>query len=125
MMLDRPFEYLSGVVGAPPDHLKVRSLHSLMNLIDQPYLATQLIFTLLASYPLGHIYIRLPPSKPAYKDIFSILTSCFFLLALFKMYWGFIQLFADSVVVWLIVKSGVGVGKDGRGQGWMPWVVFA
>jgi hypothetical protein len=40
------------------------------------------------------------------------------------MYWGFIQLLADSVVVWLIVKSGLGVGKDGRGQGWMPWIVF-
>lgn len=34
-MLDKPFNYLSGVVGAPPDHLKVSSVQFPASLLDQ------------------------------------------------------------------------------------------
>jgi hypothetical protein len=41
------------------------------------------------------------------------------------MYRGFLELLFDSVLVWAIAKSRIGVDKNGRGQGWMPWAVFA
>jgi hypothetical protein len=40
------------------------------------------------------------------------------------MKWGYIQLVADAVTVWGIVVGKVGVRPDGRGEGWMPWLVF-
>lgn len=84
----------------------------------------QLFFSLLVAYPLAHVYIRIPPAQKTYKHAFSVLVSSFFMYGLFRMKWGLIQLLADSVIVYGIVTSKVGVDNNGRGQGWMPWVVF-
>ncbi|KAH8088169.1 MBOAT, membrane-bound O-acyltransferase family-domain-containing protein, partial [Filobasidium floriforme] len=103
--IDVPFERASPLIGAPPDHLK-------------------LIFILVSSYPLAHIFTRLPPTAPHLKHLFSIVLTSFYLVGMFRMKWGYIQLVADAVAVWGIVVGKVGVRRDGRGEGWMPWLVF-
>jgi lysophospholipid acyltransferase len=87
-------------------------------------LLNQLIFILLTSYPLAHIFIRIPNSQKTLKHLFSIGLTSFYLIGLFRMKWGFVQLVADAMITWGLVVAQVGV-KDGKGQGWMPWLVFA
>jgi hypothetical protein len=58
------------------------------------------------------------------KHLFSIVLTSFYLVGMFRMKWGYIQLVADAVTVWGIVVGKVGVRPDGRGEGRMPWLVF-
>lgn len=116
---DADLEYLF-LIHPLPRRLVIPRARSLA----RPSPGTQLIFILVSSYPLAHIFTRLPLTAPHLKHLFSIVLTSFYLVGMFKMKWGYIQLVADAVAVWGIVVGKVGVRPDGRGEGWMPWLVF-
>ncbi|KAI1497505.1 MBOAT, membrane-bound O-acyltransferase family-domain-containing protein [Biscogniauxia marginata] len=93
-----PFEYLSGVIGASPDELK-------------------LIFSFLLSYPLAGLLKRVPDARPEYKNLFIISCSLFYLVGLFSLWAG---------VRTLLVASGVAYALAYylRTSPYMPWIAF-
>ncbi|WVQ79951.1 hypothetical protein IAT38_002052 [Cryptococcus sp. DSM 104549] len=97
MFWDPAFDQASAVVGAPPDQLK-------------------LIFSLLVSFPLGSLFVRLPPSRPNLAHIFSIAISTFFLVPLLGMGDGMLHLLLSCLATYAISVSMRGPN--------MPWVVF-
>ncbi|KAI0127502.1 MBOAT, membrane-bound O-acyltransferase family-domain-containing protein [Xylariales sp. AK1849] len=67
--IHKPFELLSGAIGASPDELK-------------------LIFSFLLSYPLAALLKRVPDTRPDYKNAFIIGCSLFYLVGLFDLWDG-------------------------------------
>lgn len=76
----------------------------------------QLITCFLISYPLGSLYIRVPSSAPTLRHLFSIGISFFFLVAVLKLWTGFLQLLASVLATYYIALTMKGPN--------MPWVVF-
>ncbi|AEO69311.1 uncharacterized protein THITE_2119570 [Thermothielavioides terrestris NRRL 8126] len=96
--IHRPFVYLADQIGAGPDELK-------------------LIFSLLLSYPLAGILKRVPDARPAYKNLFSLGISIFYLVGLFDLW--------DGLRTMLISAAGAyAIAKFLRGSPYMPWVGF-
>ncbi|WVF71254.1 hypothetical protein IAT40_006056 [Kwoniella sp. CBS 6097] len=98
MFWDPVFERASALAGAPPDQLK-------------------LIFSLLISYPLGSLFVRLPPSKPYIAHIFSIVVSTFVIWPLLGLGGGLLHLLFSIAGTYVIASTQ-------RGKN-MPWIAFA
>ncbi|KAI8954600.1 MBOAT family protein [Xylaria longipes] len=96
--INKPFELLSGVVGASPDELK-------------------LIFSFLLSYPLAGLLKRIPDSRPDYKNLFIISGGLFYLVGLYSLWTGIRTLFISSAVTY-------GLAYYLRTSPYMPWMAF-
>ncbi|KAG9239400.1 MBOAT family protein-like protein [Amylocarpus encephaloides] len=92
-----PFQYVAGILGASTDELK-------------------LIFSFLLSYPLAGVLKRVPDSKPALKNLFTIGVSAFYLVGLFDLWGGASTLAISSIGSYCIAKY-----IDGP---FMPWIGF-
>ncbi|WWD17220.1 hypothetical protein CI109_101658 [Kwoniella shandongensis] len=97
MFWDPLFDKVSTLVGAEPDQLK-------------------LIAGLLISFPLGSLYIRLPPSRPNIAHLFSVIVSTIFLVPLLGLGGGMLHLLFSIAGTYLIVVTMKGPN--------MPWVAF-
>ncbi|WWC70084.1 uncharacterized protein I206_104030 [Kwoniella pini CBS 10737] len=97
MFWDPLFDRASDILGSPPDQLK-------------------LIFSLLISYPLGSLYVRLPPSKPYMAHLFSIVVSTFVVVFLLEMRTGMLHLLFSITGTYIISAT-----LKGRN---MPWIAF-
>ncbi|KAK8864477.1 hypothetical protein IAR55_001727 [Kwoniella newhampshirensis] len=97
MFWDPLFDKASTIFGASPDQLK-------------------LIASLLISFPLGSLFIRLPPSRPNLAHLFSIVVSTIFLVPLLDLGGGMLHLLFSICGTYMIV-----VTMKGRR---MPWVAF-
>ncbi|KAF7301578.1 hypothetical protein MIND_00723300 [Mycena indigotica] len=95
-MLD-PFEAAADVFGASADQVK-------------------LIFCLLVTYPLGSLFIRIPPTQPGLKHIFNIVITIIFFFPLLRLQVAFFQLLASILATFFITKYV-------RSKQ-MPWIVF-
>jgi lysophospholipid acyltransferase len=71
---------------------------------------------MLISYPLANLFTKLPRSQPWLRHLFNIGVSSFYLLGVFHLYWGWLQLVVSSMVTYVIAKYYKGNS--------MPWVVF-
>lgn len=96
--INKPFELLSGVVGASPDELK-------------------LIFSFLLSYPLAALLKRVPDTRPDYKNVFIISGGLFYLVGLYSLWTGIRTLFISSAVTY-------GLAHYLRTSPYMPWIAF-
>jgi len=92
-----PFEYVAGVLGTSPDELK-------------------LIFSFLLSYPLAGLLKRIPDERPAFKNLFIIIISAFYLVGLFDLWSGVRTIAISSVAAYAIAAF-----VDGP---FMPWIAF-
>ncbi|WVW84013.1 hypothetical protein I302_106040 [Kwoniella bestiolae CBS 10118] len=97
MFWDPLFVKGSELLGAPPDQLK-------------------LIFSLLISYPLGSLYVRLPPSKPYIAHLFSVVVSTFVVVFLLEMRTGMLHLLFSITGTYIIAAT-----INGKN---MPWISF-
>ncbi|WWC89239.1 uncharacterized protein L201_004158 [Kwoniella dendrophila CBS 6074] len=97
MFWDPLFDKASEALGSPPDQLK-------------------LIFSLLISFPLGSLYVRLPPSKPYLAHLFSIIVSTFVVVFLLEMRTGMLHLLFSIIGTYIMAATLK--GKN------MPWIVF-
>ncbi|TDL29602.1 MBOAT-domain-containing protein [Rickenella mellea] len=95
--MDALFVPLASAVGASVDQIK-------------------LISCLLFSYPLGSLFIRMPSSQPAFKHLFSISVTIFYLLGVFSLWNGFFQLLGSILATYFIAANVRGPS--------MPWIVF-
>ena len=77
----------------------------------------QLLFSLLISYPLGSVFVRLPSSRPYLAHLFSICLSTFFLGPLLGMWTGMLHLACSFLGTYFLVTFSKGPR--------VPWVVFA
>lgn len=59
----------------------------------------------------------IPKSKPYLKHIFNITISTFYLLGVFKLYSGWLQLMGSAIVTYTLAKYK-------SNAVWMPWTVF-
>ncbi|KAI0883473.1 MBOAT family protein [Annulohypoxylon maeteangense] len=96
--INKPFEFLSGVVGASPDELK-------------------LIFSFFISYPLAGLLKRVPDARPEYKNAFVISGGLFYLVGLYSLWAGVRTLFISSAVTY-------GLAHYLRTSAYMPWIAF-
>ncbi|KAI1189874.1 MBOAT family protein [Nemania serpens] len=96
--INKPFELLSGAVGASPDELK-------------------LIFSFLLSYPLAGLLKRIPDNRPDYKNVFIISGGLFYLVGLYSLWTGIRTLFISSAVTY-------GLAYYLRTSPYMPWMAF-
>ncbi|KAI0022080.1 MBOAT, membrane-bound O-acyltransferase family-domain-containing protein [Xylariomycetidae sp. FL0641] len=96
--INKPFELLSGAVGASPDELK-------------------LIFSFLLSYPLAGLLKRVPDARPELKNLFVISGGLFYLVGLYSL-WGGIRT--------LLIASGgtYALAYYLRTSPYMPWLAF-
>lgn len=76
----------------------------------------KLIFSFLLSYPLAAVLKRIPDNRPAFKNIFIIFVSCFYLVGLFDLWAGVRTLAISSVGAYAIAQF-----IDGP---FMPWIGF-
>jgi len=76
----------------------------------------KLIFSFLLSYPLAAFIKRFPANKPGLKNAYIILVSLFYILGLFELWDGLLQLFISAAGAYLIASTI-------RGS-LMPWVGF-
>lgn len=95
--IDTPFKAVSSLLGASVDELK-------------------LITSFLLSYPLAAVLKRIPDAKPAYKNLFIITVSLFYLVGLFDLWAGVRTLLISSVGAYSIAKYVQGP--------YMPWIGF-
>ncbi|KAH7105600.1 endoplasmic reticulum protein [Auriculariales sp. MPI-PUGE-AT-0066] len=95
-MLD-PFEYTASLTGANTDQIK-------------------LIVSFLLNFPLGSVFIRIPPAYPALRHLFSIIVTYGELLWLFHDWLGTFVVVLTSLVTYFIAKHVRGTN--------MPWLVF-
>ncbi|KAI1074075.1 MBOAT family protein [Whalleya microplaca] len=96
--INKPFELLSGVVGASPDELK-------------------LIFSFLLSYPLAGLLKRVPDARPQFKNLFIVGCGLFYLVGLFSLWAG--------VRTILIASGGTyALAYYLRTSPYMPWIAF-
>lgn len=92
-----PFEYVGGILGTPPDQLK-------------------LVFSFYLSYPLAGILKRIPDREPWKKNAFIVLVSLFYLVGLFDLWDGLITLFISAAAAYIIAWK--------IESPYMPWVGF-
>ncbi|SMQ53226.1 unnamed protein product [Zymoseptoria tritici ST99CH_3D7] len=92
-----PFDYVSGLLGAATDEVK-------------------LIVLFLLSYPLAAILKRLPDDKPQVKNVFNISVAIFYLVGLFDLWGGLVVILIDAIGTYLIAAYIQGP--------YMPWVGF-
>ncbi|KAK0711165.1 MBOAT, membrane-bound O-acyltransferase family-domain-containing protein [Lasiosphaeris hirsuta] len=92
------FVYLSSIIGAGPDELK-------------------LVFTFLISYPLAGVLKRIPDARPAQKNLFLLGVSVFYLVGLFDLWDGLRTILFSALGTYAIAKFL-------RGSPYMPWVGF-
>ncbi|EXJ64424.1 hypothetical protein A1O7_00760 [Cladophialophora yegresii CBS 114405] len=84
--IDAPFLWLSEVVGASVDELK-------------------LLFVFISSYPLAACLKRLPNDRPHYKSIFSVTICLFYLVGLFDLWSGVGTLLIDALGTYAIIYA--------------------
>ncbi|KAI1760155.1 MBOAT-domain-containing protein [Hypoxylon sp. FL1150] len=96
--INKPFELLSGAVGASPDELK-------------------LIFSFLISYPLAGLLKRVPDARPQYKNLFIIGGGLFYLVGLYSLWTGVRTLFIASAGTYALAYYL-------RTSAYMPWITF-
>ncbi|KAI1412979.1 MBOAT family protein [Hypoxylon sp. FL1857] len=96
--INKPFEWLSEVVGASPDELK-------------------LIFSFLLSYPLAGLLKRVPDARPQYKNLFIISGGLFYLVGLYSLWAGVRTLFISSAVTYALAYYL-------PTSAYMPWIAF-
>ncbi|KAI1094608.1 MBOAT-domain-containing protein [Rostrohypoxylon terebratum] len=96
--INKPFEFLSGIVGASPDELK-------------------LIFSFFISYPLAGLLKRVPDARPEYKNAFVISGGLFYLVGLYSLWTGVRTLFISSAVTYALAHYL-------RTSAYMPWITF-
>ncbi|KAI5855608.1 MBOAT family protein [Durotheca rogersii] len=96
--INKPFELLSGAVGASPDELK-------------------LIFSFLLSYPLAGLLKRVPDARPEYKNLFIISGGLFYLVGLFSLWTGVRTIFIASTGTYALAYYL-------RTSPYMPWIAF-
>ncbi|KAI3336554.1 MBOAT family protein [Xylariaceae sp. AK1471] len=96
--INKPFELLSGAVGASPDELK-------------------LIFSFLLSYPLAGLLKRVPDARPDYKNLFIISGGLFYLVGLFSLWTGVRTLVIASTGTYALAYFL-------RTSPYMPWMAF-
>ncbi|KAI9746577.1 MAG: lysophospholipid acyltransferase [Claussenomyces sp. TS43310] len=92
-----PFQYAAGKLGTSTDDLK-------------------LISSFLLSYPLAGLLKRVPDAKPAYKNLFIIGVSTFYLIGLFDLWQGVRTLVISALGTYVIARY-----VDGP---FMPWIGF-
>ncbi|KAI1610420.1 MBOAT, membrane-bound O-acyltransferase family-domain-containing protein [Exophiala viscosa] len=92
-----PFSFVAKSLGASVDEVKLLS-------------------TFLISYPLAAVLKRLPDKKPAYRNLFSVGITLFFLVGLFDHWDGIWTLSIDAAATYAIAYY-----IDGS---LMPWIVF-
>ncbi|WOO80133.1 Lysophospholipid acyltransferase [Vanrija pseudolonga] len=97
MLWDALFDRVSEAAGAPADQCK-------------------LIFSMLVSFPLASIFVRLPASRPNLAHLFSLVVSTFFLWPFLGLGRGYLHLLISSAVTYVVVASV-------RSKH-MPWIVF-
>lgn len=95
--INAPFEWASSGLGASPDDLK-------------------LVFSFVLSYPFSGLLKRIPDSKPAYKNLFIIGVSAFYLVGLFNLWDGIRTLAISAVGTYMIARYVSGP--------FMPWINF-
>ncbi|KAI0901829.1 MBOAT-domain-containing protein [Annulohypoxylon nitens] len=96
--INKPFEFLSGIVGASPDELK-------------------LIFSFFISYPLAGLLKRVPDARPEYKNAFVISGGLFYLVGLYSLWTGVRTLLISSTVTYALAHYL-------RTSAYMPWITF-
>ncbi|KAI2612287.1 MBOAT family protein [Hypoxylon fragiforme] len=96
--INKPFELLSGAVGASPDELK-------------------LIFSFLISYPLAGLLKRVPDARPQYKNLFIISVGLFYLVGLYSLWGGVRTLIISSAGTYALTYYL-------RTSAYMPWIAF-
>ncbi|KAN0124505.1 MBOAT, membrane-bound O-acyltransferase family domain containing protein [Russula decolorans] len=97
MSLDFFFVPLATKVGASLDQVK-------------------LITCLLVSYPLGSLFIRIPPTRPTLKHLFSISIASFYFVPVLNQGLPFLSLLGDVLVTYFVALTVQGPR--------MPWIVF-
>jgi len=95
--INTPFEYISGLLGASTDEVK-------------------LIVLFLLSYPLAAVLKRLPDNRPEIKNVFNISVAVFYLVGLFDLWSGLVVILTDAIGTYLIAKYINGP--------YMPWIGF-
>lgn len=118
LTMDAFFERLESVIGAPVDQIKVgvRLKFQWDSVLTLHWSVGQLIACMLISYPLANLFTKLPRSQPWLRHLFNIGVSSFYLLGVFHLYWGWLQLVVSSLATYVIAKYY----KGHR----MPWIVF-
>jgi hypothetical protein len=76
----------------------------------------QLITCLLVSYPLGSIFIWIPPTRPTLKHLFSISVASFYFVPVLNQGLPFLNLLGDVLVTYFVALTVQGPR--------MPWIVF-
>ncbi|KAH8830966.1 endoplasmic reticulum protein [Flagelloscypha sp. PMI_526] len=96
-------------------------LHSVDGIFDVLAAATgasvhqiRLITCLIISYPLGNIFVRLPPK---YKHYFSIFVTFIYFFPILHLYVAFAELLADILATYVIAKNWRSSSKT-------PWFIF-
>jgi lysophospholipid acyltransferase len=112
--MDVVFQPLADSLGASVDQIKacMRQILGCSRLTR-----LQLISCLLLSYPLGSLFVRIPPGQPALKHIFNIAVTLFYLLPMLNLYGGTLQLLGSTLATYFVAKTNT--SKN------MPWIVFA
>ena len=75
-----------------------------------------MITCFLLSYPLGSLYVRIPPTRPNLAHCFSLVVSFFFFIPLLGLGTGLLQLLGSCAGTYLIVAFSRSPH--------MPWMVF-
>lgn len=76
----------------------------------------QLITCLLVAYPLGSVFIRIPPTQPTLKHLFSISIASFYFIPVLNQGLPFLHLLGDVLVTYFVALTVQGPR--------MPWIVF-
>jgi lysophospholipid acyltransferase len=120
MSLDFLFVPLAAKVGASLDQVKVsrdeEALKSADVLILSSVAPRQLITCLLVSYPLGSVFIRIPPTQPTLKHLFSICVAAFYFVPVLNQGLPFLFLLGDVLFTYFVAFTVKGPR--------MPWIVF-
>jgi lysophospholipid acyltransferase len=76
----------------------------------------QLITCLIASYPLGSLFIRIPHTQSTLKHIFSISIASFYFVPVLNQGLPFLTLLGDVLLTYFVALTVQGPR--------MPWIVF-
>lgn len=89
---------IATAIGVPPDLLRIA-------------------VCIVGSFPLGYAVNKISPTRAWLKDVITTSLGVFFLLGLFKLYWGVLLLLVTSLITYLLAY--LYPGKE-----WMPWANF-
>ncbi|KAH8999427.1 MBOAT, membrane-bound O-acyltransferase family-domain-containing protein [Lactarius akahatsu] len=76
----------------------------------------KLITCLLASYPLGNLFVKIPSTQPTLKHLFSVAVASFYFVPVLNQGWPFLLLLGDVLATYFIALTVQGPR--------MPWIVF-